>query len=399
VENKKLAIIGKGTAGSIVASYFLPFLEGRGEIDWYYNPNLPEQAVGEGTALEFPKFLSSYLNLNILDLYTTLDGTQKTSIRKINYKGSGDYLHHFPLGSNGIHFNANKFQKYVFETFKNRINLIPKNIISHSNIDATHIIDCSGKPKTYNDFNILDSIPVNSTFITQCFWDSPKFNYTFTIARPYGWVFLIPLQNRCSVGYLFNHKINNIEDIKLDLKDIFKEYGLFPSDKTNTFNFKNYYRKENYTDRVSYNGNASFFLEPLEATSISTIQNLCNFNTVSRTISKEELNLKYKNDIKEIEQMIMLHYFAGSKYDTPFWKHAYEKSLPCIEEMTKNPKFKSLLQEVYYNLQNPYKPLSNAIPDFGTWGSFSFSQNLINLGILEKINNLVNKNQSTTNFL
>ena len=97
--------------------------------------------------------------------------------------------------------------------------------------------------------------------------------------------------------------------------------------------------------------------------------------------------------------MIMLHYFAGSKYDTPFWKHAYEKSLPCIEEMTKNPKFKSLLQEVYYNLQNPYKPLSNAIPDFGTWGSFSFSQNLINLGILEKINNLVNKNQSTTNFL
>lgn len=391
MKNKKLAIIGKGTAGSLALAKFIYILKEKGEIDLYHSPNLPEQAVGEGTDLIFPQFVYNHLFLTYPELVQNLEGTNKIGIRKINYNGSGDFLHSFPLGRSGVHFNATKFQELILKKFKSQINLISQNITKHSDIDATHIIDCSGKPKSYKGYIESKGIPVNSTHITQCYWNGPKFNYTFTIARPYGWVFLIPLQNRCSVGYLYNNNINNLEEIKLDVQNIFKKYNLTPSTKTNTFSFNNYYRKENFTDRVSYNGNASFFLEPLEATSITNIiKNLAYTNHLLKgEFSKEELNFQYTEDLQETEQMIMLHYFAGSKFKTPFWEYAYEKSLPYMDKMSSSPKFKIILKEVNSNLSNPnYSPITN-LPEFSTWGIPSFTENLTNLGILEKINNLV----------
>ena len=395
MKNKKLAIIGKGTAGSISLVYFLNLLRGGEEIDVYYNPNLPEQAVGEGTDLSFPNFLWKNLNMDLLDLYHDLDGTYKTGIRKINYKGTGDFFHQFSLGNNGVHFNASKFQKIVYERFKNRVNFIPKDITHPSDIDANHIIDCSGRPQDYKDFNQLDSIPVNSTHIVQCYWEKPRFDYTFTIARPYGWVFMIPLQNRVSVGYLYNNTFNNLEEIKEDINNIFREYNLVPSNKTNSFNFSNYYRKENFTDRVTYNGNASFFLEPLEATSISTILEILKISTKVSTgfLTIEEANLHYSNKLQEHEQMIMMHYFAGSKFNTPFWQYAYEKSLPHIKKLTSSLKFKQIFKEGLYNINNPHQPKILSTPDFSSWGSFSFLQNIPHLGLLEKIDNLIIKNQ------
>jgi hypothetical protein len=41
-----------------------------------------------------------------------------------------------------------------------------------------------------------------------------------------------------------------------------------PSDKTNHLEFQSYYKKNNFSSKVIYNGNSSFFIEPLEATSI-----------------------------------------------------------------------------------------------------------------------------------
>ena len=57
MKNKKIAIIGKGTAGCLTAINFTnnsPL-----EIDWYFDPNTPEQSVGEGSTLLFPNFFNS----------------------------------------------------------------------------------------------------------------------------------------------------------------------------------------------------------------------------------------------------------------------------------------------------------------------------------------------------
>jgi len=401
MKNKKLAIVGKGTAGSMAISYFSHFLREKGEIELYYDPNSPEQAVGEGTDLTFPKFLSDNLSLNSEDLKNVLEGTYKRGIRKIDYQGSGDFMHTFPIGSSGIHFNATKFQELIFNKFKSQIKFSPTNLKSNLDIDATHIIDCSGRPNDYTEYHQSKNIPVNSSHIVQCYWEFPKFDYTLTIARPYGWVFLIPLQNRCSVGYLYNNTINNLEEIKTDIQTIFQKYNLIPSNKINSFSFNNYYKKENFTDRVSYNGNASFFLEPLEATSITNILKNIRYTSLLITgkVTKEELNKVYLENLEETEQMIMMHYFAGSKYNTPFWQYAYEKSLPCMNKMTSNLKFKKIIKEGLYNLNNPNLQPQIYEPEFSTWQSPSFIQNISNLGILKNIINLMDKHPQKTKFI
>lgn len=396
MKNKKIAIIGKGTAGCLTTISFAnnsPL-----EIDWYFDPNTPEQSVGEGSTLLFPRFLEYNLSIGEPQLKTLLEGTYKNSIRKINYNGSGDFHHSFTLGNSGMHFNANQFQKLVYNGLKNRVNYIPKQITNHSQIDANHIIDCSGKPNNYTEFNQTSSIPVNSAYIVQCYWDKPEFDYTLTVARPYGWVFGIPLQNRCSIGYLYNKNINTLEEVQEDIKEIFKQFNLNPSNKINSFSFNNYYRKKNYIERVTYNGNASFFLEPLEATSIDCMLTINN-NLVEMfegQITQDEANIRYQNFLSMSEQMITMHYFAGSKFKTPFWEYAYNNSLDNINKMASNPLFRLMFKEMEGFLKD--KRLGTKLPQiqgFGPWGTFSFSQNIPNLGILDKIKQLIKINDNS----
>jgi tryptophan halogenase len=269
--------------------------------------------------------------------------------------------------------------------FKGKINIVEKNV-SAENVDADYVMDCSGKPSNYDDFNLTESIPVNSVHVTPCYWDHARFKHTLTIARPYGWVFGIPLQNRCSIGYMYNNNINTLEEIKEDVKQVFADYNLIPSDDCNSFSFKNYYRKENFTDRIAYNGNASFFLEPLEATSISLMTVICKMasdNWFKKTYSPH-YNSEYTDYLQEIETVIMLHYFSGSVFKTKFWDFAQERGEQIIRRASNSPKFREFVNESL--LDNNY--LMRKSGDYGTWGKVSFKQNLENLNLYQKIASL-----------
>ena len=99
---------------------------------------------------------------------------------------------------------------------------------------------------------------------------------------------------------MFNSDINSLDEVKEDVKDVFEQYNLVPSDKTNFLQFKNYSRKVNFQGRVSYNGNASFFFDPLEATSITNID-----------IANYKINLSIRVMEEQIEKEAMEKY--GSK--------------------------------------------------------------------------------------
>ena len=146
-------------------------------------------------------------------------------------------------------------------------------------------------------------------------------------------MFGIPLQNRCSVGYLYNSDINTLEEVKEDIKAIFSDFGLTPSEETNSFGFKNYSKNRNFTDRLASNGNSSFFLEPLEAMSFgmanSVLENATN--CIQGVMSAEQANVEYVGLIRNVERIIMMHYFAGSKYKTLFWDYARERGERCME--------------------------------------------------------------------
>lgn len=379
----KIAIVGRGTAGCMSAAFFLANYP-EAEIYWYYDSSVPTQSVGEGSTISLPVELFQNLNLDHTDL-AKLYGTQKTGIFKTGWGTGNEFLHSFPLPNVGMHFSAVALQNYIFDRLKNNVKSFDGSI-DHSSIDCDYIMDCSGKPKDYDDFYRSEYIPVNSAHITQCSWDRPDFYHTLALARPYGWVFGIPLRNRCSIGYLFNRDINNLEEVKEDVKNVIKDYNLIPNGITNHLEFSNYYRKQNYTNKIAYNGNASFFLEPLEATSFAVAKSVyvnAAANWVDGT-TLEYINNRYIELIKQVENIIMLHYFSGSKFDTEFWRFAKQRGEECIgKSIRSDGNFREILEQSYKKFDLFFRK------EYGIWQAFSFKQNIANLGIENKIRELL----------
>lgn len=383
----KITIVGRGTAGCMSAAYFAR--HSGCEIDWYYDPNIKPQAVGEGSNLSLPSRLQDCVNFSARD-FSKIDGTIKTGIWKDGWgKGMKPYLHDFPAPATSIHFNAIKLQEYVESKISNFVNIKKENV-DIKNIDSDFILDCSGKPKNFDDYYSSEYIPVNSVFVTQCYWDFPRFNHTLTIARPYGWVFGIPLQNRCSIGYMYNKDINSLEEVQEDVKQVFEQYDLIPSEDTNSFSFKNYKRRNNFDGNIAYNGNASFFLEPLEATSFGNVDSI-NFTTLNYWFSNHSLDIserKYHSTIDATENIIMLHYYAGSDFVSDFWEYAEERGRKCLEYAD---------ESLYYMMKNSTTPIglgnyldSFVFPDgmsleldalYKSWPECAFAQNMVGLGL------------------
>tara|TARA_A100001388_G_scaffold73011_1_gene51759 strand:+ start:6188 stop:7399 length:1212 start_codon:yes stop_codon:yes gene_type:complete len=397
---KKITVIGKGTAGCISVANIANISNYHDlEIEWIYDPEINPQAVGEGTTLDVVNMLGESLGFGWPDL-KHIDGNYKNGIRKIGYTTTGcDYTHRFMTPNVAIHFNALKLQDFIEQKIKENypnVKIIQGNKDTHNN-DSDYVLDCSGKPKSYEDYNLTEYIPVNSVYVTQCFWPEPKFDYTLTVARPYGWVWGIPLQNRCSIGYMYNNKINSLEEVKEDVKNIFEEFNLQPSETTNAFSFKNYYRNTNFEDHIGYNGNASFFLEPLEATSISSmimVSKLCAGYVLGVNDSLDYINNVYTLKLKQVENMINLHYLAGSKYDTHFWINAQDKA----NKLYKNRVFYDTeFAEFFNTVKSSKSKIMNRLVDkefksssndteYGTWGLHSWYQNIKGLNLENKIN-------------
>ena len=383
----KVAVVGRGTAGCMSAAYFTQW--SGVEVDWYFDPNIKPQAVGEGSNLTLPSRLQKCVNFSPRD-FDKLDGTIKTGIYKQGWgKTKTPFLHDFPSPATSIHFNALKLQDYVEDKISKNVNIKRMNV-DVSNLDADFILDCSGKPKDYEDYKLSPYIPVNSVYVTQCYWDFPRFNHTLTIARPYGWVFGIPLQNRCSIGYMYNKDINTLEEVQEDVKHIFEQYNLVPSKDTNAFSFKNYKRRENLKGNIAYNGNASFFLEPLEATSFGNVDAI-NVQAGYHWFSghpKDLTERRYNAVIDATENIIMLHYYAGSEFVSDFWEYAEERGRRCVENadpslsyMIKNSKKPSGLGS-YSDMFNHPDEMSIELDGlYYSWWEGSFAQNVEGLGI------------------
>ena len=396
LENKKkIVIIGKGTAGSVTAAHYR-ILFPNDEIEWYRDPITHTQSVGEASTLFIPTLLRQSLNTHYSEL-EELDATSKRGIRKINWgtEGSKDFIHDFDINSTGIHFNAVKLQNYIAKKLQNHINIINEKSPNHLDIDCTHIVDCTGKPTDYSLFNKSEATPINTAYVVNCYWDFPKYEYSFHIARPYGWVFAIPLRDRISIGYMYNANINTLEEVKEDINNIFSYLNIIPSHNISQWSFKNYYRKQNHTKRISYNGNASYFIEPLESLS-TPFMGFINFNNarmLDNEITVEEANNIYLNELRDYQRIIALHYFAGSSYKTKFWDHAMEKSHNFLKENIKDPRFLNLYKFCKDFSNSNYLTYPPELQGFGTeigmLPARSYVQNFEGLGLYNKIDKLL----------
>ncbi len=320
----KLAVIGAGNAGCITALHF-KYHKPDLEIDLYHNSEChPIELVGQGTTVAIADLLSRTLDLNWVD--NKIGATFKTGVLYKNWGKKKDQFFHdfYSMGNIAFHYTPQKLSNLVLSS--GLFNVKEQEIKNpEKEIDADFIIDCRGKKIV--DRNNVDPIvnPLNSVLLTSL----PKKELSFTeaVATPNGWTFVVPLEDKLSLGYLYNSGITSKKKATKDFQERFEVKEIEHSMK-----FSNYCTINPFVgERTLLNGNACVFIEPLEATATGLYLYIARIG-YDRFINKVDipncLNCLHKN-VDCIENFILWHYMTGSKFNSPFWSHV--ETIPFTE--------------------------------------------------------------------
>ena len=313
---KKLSVIGAGSAGllSAVQAYYTFVNESDWEVELIHDPNVPPEKVGQGTVPGVMILLSSVFDVHWAD--NPFDVTIKHGIMYKNWgKKKDKFFHPFGMGYSAAHYDVNKFREFILSS--NKFKVIEKNVKNYSDVDSDYIIDCSGKPTSFDNYTTLIN-PINSVLLGRSEKED-DLHWTDCVATPDGWCFRIPNVDSVSLGYLFNKNITTVEQARENFRD------MFGVDSTDNLNFSNYISNEFIIDdRVCLNGNKLMFLEPLEANSNPAYVQATNryLSYMLGKISKKQVYNEISSYALKTQNFLLWLYQAGSKYDTPFWDYA-----------------------------------------------------------------------------
>ena len=350
---KNIAVIGSGTAGITALSHLLAFMSDHTVIYSVYDPAIPMLGIGESTTTQIPECLYNGADLNLLSDSEELDATVKHGVRYVNWR-SQDFHTYIPPPFYAMHFNNFKLKDVCFKKFKEKwqekFQIIEGEITDLKNLEDRvictisgkpmhfdYVIDCRGYPSTYEDCEIVDTIPVNHCLVHTI--NQPgDWTYTYHHAHPNGWMFGIPLKTRQGWGYLYNDTITTKEEAVKNIADIFQT----SEDKLNLreFSFKNYRANKFIDGRIIKSGNRALFYEPIEALSgwfYDRIIRMFVDTCVANRYSETEANIILSELAEDYELFICFMYHGGSMYDSKFWKITQDR---CDLKLSSSDRFK-----------------------------------------------------------
>ncbi|NEO32636.1 MAG: tryptophan 7-halogenase [Symploca sp. SIO3C6] len=385
----KIAVIGGGTAGHMAAAHISKHFP-QFELYHIYDSKIPSIGVGEGTLPGFPVWLTEITGLDYPDLKELCQITIKYGNCFENWGNKHQqFMHHFyPIGDTyAYHISADQIvkilQDYISATHidKKVIDLKSDGITvdiafeDNTSLQADLAIDARGFPKSLNDNHLkLSLIPTNAALIRQCPGYDKRlvnvkmgeqlFQYesaTRAVARPHGWIFVIPLTHRTSYGYIYNSSINSAEEIATDFDEFLSLEGVEFTGKQKKLNFPNFTQQTLFDGAIFKLGNAASFLEPLEATAIAvTLQQMYSFShwplgylsqQKQRGKLKESnvqvLNRYLLKNIYKLSLFVGWHYAMGSAFDTEFWRFAksnFQQGIQKLEDQEIIAEFDDYLQ-------------------------------------------------------
>jgi tryptophan halogenase len=205
------------------------------------------------------------------------------------------------------------------------------------NLAADLFIDCSGfrslllnqtvgeKFHSYNDAIFCDHAVVGN-------WqrDDVVLPYTTVDTMNSGWCWRIDFLDDVSRGYVFSSQFCDPEDAIQEMR----EKNPLLGDDLRLIPFKTGRYENFWSGNVVGIGNASGFVEPLEATALHMIaeqlQIVCGtlrdsgFRLIPEVTKINNLYFREKWD--DIRDFLALHYKFNRRLDTPFWRHCQEKT-------------------------------------------------------------------------
>ncbi len=155
--------------------------------------------------------------------------------------------------------------------------------------------------------------------------------YTRSIARPGGWQWQIPLQNRTGNGLVYSSR--EYDDDKAE--QVFRA-GLDGELITdlNPIRFRVGLRERPWHKNVVALGLAGGFLEPLESTSIHLVQTAvlrliwCFPHQGVSGFEAAEFNQQLRDEWEHVRDFIIAHYHLNRRGDSDLWRHCADMAIP-----------------------------------------------------------------------
>ena len=358
----RIAVVGRGTAGALAAASVTRLHpDSSHELHHIYDSRIPVIGVGEGSWPTLVPQLQELTGLPHETIQQRLNGTRKYGV---SFEGWGkrnrDFIHYFAPQevSYAYHLSADVMGDLLQES--TRAQHIDAKVLDITKIEGGAqvtfegraperydlVFDARGFPRAPSTDEHIDIpfIPTNTAVIRRCpaiiesERDGPVLQHTYTraIARPHGWVFVIPLTVHTSYGYIFNRDLSSLADVEQDFDALLESDAVPEFEQRAVIPFPNFVHREIYDGAVVRIGNAAAFMEPLEATAIGFAQMEVGMvlhmrlNRSAEHIERDVpvINRFLINNVLTNGLFVGWHYCCGSMHDSAFWRHARDEAWP-----------------------------------------------------------------------
>ncbi len=359
---RKIAVVGRGTAGSLAAASVTRLHpDSDYELHHIYDSRIPIIGVGEGSWPSLVQELRQLTDLPHETVQQRLNGTRKYGVA---FEGWGrrnrDFTHYFTPQqvSYAYHMSADVLTDLLHESTRARH--IDAKVLDIARVEDGAQVEFEGRaPERYDlvfdargfprdlqpDRHIdISFIPTNTAVIRRCpaiveeERDGPVLQHTYTraVARPHGWIFVIPLTVHTSYGYIFNRDVTDLEEVEADFDTFLETDGVLEFEQRAVIRFPNFVHRRIYDGAVARIGNAAAFMEPLEATAIVSAQLQIGmilhirFSRSADAVDRDAptVNRFLVNTVLRYGLFVGWHYSCGSKYDSDFWRYARDRAWP-----------------------------------------------------------------------
>ena len=358
---RKIAVIGRGTAGSLAAASVTRLHpDADHELHHIYDSRIPVIGVGEGSWPSLVQEVQQLTGLPHETVQQRLKGTRKYGVAFEGWGRRGrDFTHYFTPQqvSYAYHLSADLLADMLHES--SRARHIDAKVLDIARVDGGARVEFEGRaPERYDlvfdargfpreldtDEHIdISFIPTNTAVIRRCpaiveEAAGPVLQHTYTraVARPHGWIFVIPLAVHTSYGYIFNRDVTGLDEVESDFDAFLETDGVPEFEQRAVLRFPNFVHRRIYDGAVARIGNAAAFMEPLEATAIVSAQiqiGMVLKTRLGRSVEHLDRDAPAVNrflvkNVLRYGLFVGWHYSCGSRYDSPFWRFARDRTWP-----------------------------------------------------------------------
>ena len=357
---RKIAVVGRGTAGSLAAASVTRLHpDSDHELHQIYDSRIPVIGVGEGSWPSLVQELQKLTKLPHETIQQRLNGTRKYGVA---FEGWGrrdhDFIHYFTPQqvSYAYHLSADFMGELL--QMSTRARHIDARVVNITRVEGGAEVQFEGRdPERYDlvfdargfprephpDEHIdISFVPTNTAVIRRCpaIIESPRdrpvlqHTYTRAVARPHGWVFVIPLTVHTSYGYIFNRDVTSLEEVESDFDEFLESDGVSEFEQRAVIPFPNFVHRQIFDGAIARVGNAAAFMEPLEATAIVSAQLQIGMvlqirlNRPAEHLERDAptVNRFLINNMLAYGLFVGWHYACGSRYDSEFWRYARDQA-------------------------------------------------------------------------